>query len=97
MCKITTYSDLRLKNNGFDAMTVWNHGHQTFMSAEWPRFVIRMAWDKGMDVEDLADGYGKGLGTMGGDWSGIRDSSDEAIAKMTCRAINYLEKCKYVG
>lgn len=59
-------------------------------SAGFPLFIIKKAWEKGMDFEDLADGFGKGLGTMGGDWSGIRDSSPEATAKMVERALNNL-------
>lgn len=56
--------------------------------ADFPRFLIRRAWHAGVNFEDLADGFGPGLGTMGGDWSGIRDSSDAAIAAMLERAIN---------
>lgn len=41
-------------------------------------------------IEKLADGFGPGLGTMGGDWSGVRDSSPDAIAKMTEVALNHL-------
>tara|TARA_R110002020_G_scaffold395575_1_gene605608 strand:+ start:2766 stop:3038 length:273 start_codon:yes stop_codon:yes gene_type:complete len=61
-------------------------------SANFPLYLIRRAWDVGMDVEDLADGYGPGCGTMGGDWSGIRDSSNEAKAKMLERTLNFLEE-----
>ena len=59
------------------------------MSADVTLFLIREAWDKGMDVEDLADGYGPGAGTHG-DWSGIRDSSKEAQTRMFERALNHL-------
>ena len=52
-------------------------------------WLIRQAWDKGMDLEDLADGYGAGAGTHG-DWSGVRDSSDEAVAAMLGRALTYM-------
>lgn len=58
-------------------------------SANFPLFLIRKAWDSGVDFEDVADGFGPGLGTCGGDWSGIRDSSDEAVAKMLERALNF--------
>lgn len=51
--------------------------------------IIRNAWNKGMNAEDLADGYGVGNGTMN-DWSGIRDSSDGARLKMLERALNFL-------
>lgn len=53
-------------------------------------WIIKAAWDKGADFEDLADGYGEGLGTMG-DWSGIRDSSEPAKRRMFERALNFLE------
>ena len=54
-------------------------------------FLIGNAWHKGCSFEDLADGFGKGLGTMGGDWSGIRDSSPAAIEAMLARALNHLD------
>lgn len=52
--------------------------------------IIRKAWNVGCDFEDLADGFGAGKGTMNGDWSGIRDSSDVATSKMLERALNHL-------
>lgn len=52
--------------------------------------VIRAAFDAGVNFEDLADGFGQGLGTMGGDWSGIRDSSTESTSKMFERAMNLM-------
>lgn len=58
-------------------------------SASFPLFLIRHAWEKGCDLEELADGFGPGAGTMG-DWSGIRDSSDTAIAQMLERSLNFL-------
>ena len=54
-----------------------------------PLFLIGEAWAAGVSFEDLADGFGPGLGTMGGDWSGIRDSSSEAVAAMFQRALNH--------
>jgi hypothetical protein len=39
-----------------------------------PKAVIRKIWN-------LSDGFGKGVSSRG-DWSGIRDSSPEAIAAM---------------
>ena len=63
-------------------------------SANFPLFLISQARDKGCDFEDLADGYGVGMGTLQpngeSDWSGIRDSSDEAIEKMLERSLNHL-------
>jgi len=62
----------------------------TSFRAGWPLFIVRQAWDRGLDLEDLADGYGPGLGTMGGDWSGIRDSSEPALRAMVEAALNFL-------
>lgn len=53
-------------------------------------FLIREAWHQGLDLEAEADGFGAGNGTMGGDWSGIRDSSPRAIDKMLTKALNHL-------
>jgi hypothetical protein len=58
-------------------------------SANFPLFLIQEAWNRGMDVEDLADGFGEGNGTHG-DWSAIRDSTTHATTKMFERALNYL-------
>lgn len=60
------------------------------VSARADLFTIRSAWDAGCSFESMADGFGRGLGTMGGDWSGIRDSSEPAIAAMAARALPYL-------
>ncbi len=62
----------------------------TPFKANFSLFLIGKALDRGCDFEDLADGYGAGMGTMGGDWSGIRDSSDEAVDKMLERSLNFL-------
>ena len=58
--------------------------------ASFPLWLISEARDRGCDFEDLADGYGPGLGTMSGDWSGIRDSTPEAVAAMLERALNHM-------
>ena len=58
--------------------------------ANFPLFLVKAAWTKGCGMEDLADGFGKGMGTMGGDWSGIRDSSEEATNLMLERALVFL-------
>ena len=78
-------SNLKINEDGSISFTEdgWNK------SANLPLLLIRNAWDKGLDLEDLADGFGPGAGTMG-DWSGIRDSSDDAVAAMLERAINFL-------
>jgi len=56
--------------------------------------LIHEAWNAGLDLEDLADGYGKGDGTYG-DWSGIRDSSTEAKTLMFERSLNFI--CEKMG
>jgi len=61
----------------------------TKCSANFPLFLIRAAWNRGCDFEFEADGFGKGEGTCG-DWSGIRDSSDEATEAMLEKALLHL-------
>lgn len=58
-------------------------------SAGFPLFLIREAWGLGCSFEREADGYGPGAGTFG-DWSGIRDSSPEAIERMLEKALNFI-------
>jgi aryl-alcohol dehydrogenase-like predicted oxidoreductase len=53
-------------------------------------YIIRLAWEAGMNVEDLADGFGPGRGTDG-DWSAIRDSSHAAVEAMLDRALRFIE------
>jgi hypothetical protein len=55
-------------------------------SARLDLLVIKAAWEAGVSFENLADGFGPGRGTQG-DWSGIRDSSEEATMKMLERAL----------
>lgn len=57
--------------------------------ASYSLFLIREAWDRGADLEALADGFGPGAGTKG-DWSAIRDSSPKAITAMLEAALNFL-------
>jgi hypothetical protein len=54
--------------------------------AQGDMWLIRFAWERGLNLEALADGFGRGLGTMG-DWSGVRDSSSEAVRAMTAAAL----------
>lgn len=82
------YSEIMFMKEGFNGLEDGNR-----FSAGYPLFFIKMAWNKGMNVEDLADGYGKGMGTNG-DWSAIRDSSETATGNMFERAINFLEGLK---
>lgn len=81
----TRFTNIQIEDAGaFHGM----EGANAF-SANFPLFLISEAWGRGCDLEDLADGFGLGLGTAG-DWSGIRDSSDYAKARMFERAINHL-------
>lgn len=61
----------------------------TRFTADLGLLLIRNAWYKGCDFEQEADGFGIGQGTKG-DWSGIRDSSPEAICVMLAKAIDHL-------
>lgn len=81
-----------VQRRGATGFNCQDKGRDTSWSYE--SLIIRTAWDKGCNFEDLADGFGAGLGTQG-DWSAIRDSSDEAATKMIERALNFLfsEKC----
>ena len=83
------YKDIQLTQAGFKGTCHDSHGEYKF-SAEFPLFLIKKTWEKGCNFEDLADGFGEGQGTMGGDWSGIRDSSPAATEKMLERALNFL-------
>ena len=81
------FSDIQMTDTGgFQGL---EHGRFRF-SARFDLFCIHEAWRRGVSFEDLADGFGAGLGTMGGDWSGIRDSSTGAIVQMFQRALNAL-------
>jgi hypothetical protein len=51
-------------------------------------FLIHEAWNRGLNLEHLADGFGPGAGTQE-DWSGIRDSSEDAIDAMLTEALNF--------
>lgn len=64
----------------------------TRMAARADLFVIKRAWEAGVSFEQEADGFGPGLGTMRGDWSGIRDSSEEATAAMLAKAMDHFAK-----
>ena len=88
-------------NDNYRELEVQTDGHFTYKdgtrgrsgincSANFTLHLIQMAWDSGCYFEDLADGFGEGLGTMGGDWSGIRDSSSEATRKMLQRAMQHI-------
>jgi hypothetical protein len=57
--------------------------------ASYDLFLIREAWQRGADFEQLVDGFGEGAGTMG-DWSSIRDSTPSAKAAMLQAALNHI-------
>ncbi len=63
-------------------------------SARADLYVIDAAWQGGCSFEALADGFGRGLGTMNGDWSGIRDSSEAAIVAMTAKAVDFIRRAR---
>ncbi len=79
------FTNITITGNGFEG----KDGDFNF-SARWDLFIIREAWHKGCDFEQEADGFGAGLGTQHGDWSGIRDSSPEAERIMLEKALNFL-------
>lgn len=81
------YSDVKVLSDGH---FTYLDGRGINCAANFSLHLIAMAWYAGCEMEDLADGFGAGLGTMGGDWSGIRDSSPEATAKMLERALNFI-------
>ena len=87
------FTEIKIGDGGFrgrDARGGLAPGERMMFSARFDLFLIRQAWDQGVDFEDLADGYGPGLGTMGGDWSGVRDSGTAAVEAMLERALNHL-------
>ena len=79
------FNEVKADKTGFSYTS--QHGVGTICSFDL--FLIRQAYDRGCDFEDLADGYGPGQGTRG-DWSGIRDSTDGAVERMLERALNHL-------
>ena len=56
--------------------------------------ILKIMWTScGEAFERLCDGFGPGAGTgPDGDWSAIRDSSDEAKTKMLEHSLNVLEE-----
>ena len=48
--------------------------------AGYPLFLIREAWNRGMNVEDLADGFGEGAGLASEGYAGgYRDALDDVL------------------
>lgn len=82
--------NLKRQDNAASSFTAFDEGRRVLCEASLNLYVIRMAWNAGLDLEDLADGYGPGMGTNG-DWSGIRDSSPAAVDRMLEKALNFIE------
>lgn len=62
-------------------------------SARADLYLIDAAWQAGCSFEALADGFGRGFGTRG-DWSAIRDSSEQAIVAMTAKAVDFIRRAR---
>lgn len=84
------FNNVVIHDDGTFEGTHNDFGRPTEFHWGFPLFLIHAAWERDCDFEDEADGFGVGKGTMGGDWSGIRDSSDEALARMLEKALNFL-------
>jgi len=82
---------MRFNNLKLDGETIsyTDESGYTAMSANLSLLLIQEAWNAGVCFEAEADGFGSGIGTQG-DWSAIRDSSDEALAKMLQKALNHI-------
>ena len=78
------FTDISVDGNSFSGAR-----YGTPFSANFSLFLISQARDRGCEFEDLADGFGPGAGTHG-DWSAIRDSSQEAVDRMLERSLNVL-------
>ncbi len=87
----TRFTDVVLDGGNFSGYEEHGiAGGPVKFSACWELFLVKEAWNRGADMEDLADGFGAGMGTCGGDWSGIRDSTPAARTLMVQRALNHL-------
>lgn len=85
------YENIKLTATGFEGVNNSMLGCR--FTASFPLFLIRQAWKRGCKtIEQHADGFGAGMGTCGGDWSGIRDSSTPAVEKMLEESLNFLFK-----
>lgn len=84
--QVERFTDINISDGGL--FTGTRDGNVKF-SARMDLFLISTAWNRGLDLEAEADGFGAGLGTQG-DWSAIRDSSETATALMFQKALNFL-------
>lgn len=83
------FTAMQLNDDGTFAGTRTRRGGIPYnFSARFDLFLIAEAWDREVNFEDLADGFGPNEGTHG-DWSAIRDSSDAARTAMFQRALNF--------
>lgn len=81
------WSSVKVKLPG--EFAYYHEGRKIKCVSNFPMWLVHLAWDRGCDFEDLADGYGEGMGTHG-DWSGIRDSTRPARDAMFARAVEFL-------
>ena len=89
------FSSIRFTDTGFSGSEDIN-GQPTIFQTDFPLFLIKQAWDVGVNFDDLADGFGKRQGTMG-DWSAVRDSTDGAIVRMFERSLNHFFDPRFCG
>ena len=86
---VEKYEDIAIEGDSF-----MGRRNGTNFSANFSLFLIAQARTLGCGFEDLADGFGVGMGTLQStgesDWSAIRDSSNEAVERMLERTLNYL-------
>jgi hypothetical protein len=95
--KMATTKTIRLTANA-DGKIEGVHGSSSGVpgfafSGRLDLMLIKSAWEGGVSFEDLVDGFGAEKGTNG-DWSAIRDSSEEAIILMLERALNRVQFSK---
>ena len=76
------------------SVTITGKDGKMSYTADLVILLLKIGWNKtdrlGEKFEELADGFGIGAGTLG-DWSAIRDSSDDAKMKMLEATLNHLE------
>ena len=83
------WRDVTRSEDGVYHCKEWGHYLKSF---DLGLAIVYELWDVdgiGEELDGLADGYGEGNGTHG-DWSGIRDSSEEAKAAMVQACLNHL-------
>ena len=63
--------------------------HRPMMEDIWQAWHFPLTDSQWLAIEREADGFGAGAGSMGGDWSGIRDSTPDAVERMHAAAANF--------